>query len=119
MNETTTQPTAKKSASEALQIAETIFSQLGGTGRLKMFTGAKNFAYSAKDNGDVEATFRIGKNAAGINHVSITLNGLDLYDVTFRRIHGTKVTVKAEAASIYGDMLVAEFESSTGMFLSF
>ena len=110
---------AKKTAEDARTIAETIFSQLGGIRRLTLMTGAKNFAFHAKDNGDVAASFRIGRNAAGINHVEITLNGLDLYDVTFRRIHGTKVTVKSEVSSIYNDQLRAAFEDATGMFLSF
>jgi len=105
-------------AQEALQAAETIFSQMGGTRRLAMMTGAKNFAFTRRD-GFAVASFRIGRNSKGVNHVEVELNGLDLYNVTFRRIHGTKVTVKASHSDIYAEMLVDTFEAETGMYLTF
>ena len=119
MNDTNTASRPKVPADVAREIASTIFSQLGGMNRLVAMTGAKNFAFNAKDDGTVAASFRIGRNAKGVNHVEIVLNGLDLYDVTFRRIHGTKVTVKAETSNAYGDMLKDLFESATGMYLTF
>lgn len=115
-NETITRP--KVPSAVAREIAETIFEQMGGKRRLAIMTGAKNFAFHTRDNGDVAASFRVGRNAAGINHVEVILNGLDLYDVTFRSIRGTSVKVKSESKGVYADMLKDLFESATGLYLT-
>jgi hypothetical protein len=95
------------------QVAQTIAEQLGGTGRLKMMTGAYNFGTSGNN-----LTFRI-KNSFKVNYVRITLNGKDLYDLQFGRVSGTKFTIVKEYSDIYNDQLIELFEETTGMYLRF
>jgi len=92
-------------------IAMTILAQLGGN-RFTAMTGAKQFG----DTGN-GLSFRLPSNFAtkGINHVKIELNDLDLYDITFTKIRGMKVTVIAEASGIYCDMLRDVFTKATGL----
>lgn len=94
------------------QVAQTIAEQLGGTGRIKMMTGAYNFGTSGNN-----LTFRI-KNRK-VNYVRITLNGKDLYDLQFGRVSGTKFTIVKEYSDIYNDQLIELFEQTTGMYLRF
>ena len=100
------------------QIASEILNHLGGLGKLSAMTGAKNFI--AIDNG---VRFRIGRNSAGVNTVTVTLNSLDLYDTEYARIRTIKhmPTYKRLSGSdgIYNDMLKADFEHETGMYLTF
>ena len=102
--------------SEQLQIANTILSQLGS--HLNCMTGAKNFVFGENDKGQVYVTFKIGRNSNSINYVKITLNSLDLYDTEYSRITVKSHKVKSESKGIYNDMLKADFESATGMYLS-
>jgi len=95
---------------QAKQTAETILSQLGGH-KFRVMTGAKNTAFDA----DGSLSFRLPRAENGINYVKITLNGLDLYDVEFRRVHGRTNTLKAEEHGIYADMLRGLFERVTGL----
>lgn len=95
-----------------MEIAQTIFLQLGG-GRFQLMTGAKNLL--AVKNG---LRFRIPKAKNGINCVSIILTPEDLYDVTYLRIRGTKVTEVAKDEGIYNDMLRECFERATGLYTS-
>ena len=81
---------AKKTADEARTIAETIFSQLGGIRRLTLMTGAKNFAFHAKDNGDDELDSRLQE---GVDRMLPVLR-----DVGFRD-DSTIVWYKAAGAS--------------------
>jgi len=94
--------------------ANTIVQQLGG-GRFRMMTGAKDFVF---DGTKKSLTFKIGRNAKGISHVRITLNGRDLYDVEWMSVRGGKVTTKAKDDGIYADMLRDVFENRTGMYTS-
>ncbi len=96
-------------------IAQEIIRQMGGAGRIAMFTGAKRFL--AHNNG---VSFRFPNRSVGRpNFVKITLNGRDLYDVEFIRIYGEKITPIEEKTNLYSDMLVRAFEDATGLFLSF
>ena len=94
-----------------MRVAEEILRQLGGN-RFRVMTGAKNF--SGTDN---SLRMRIGRNKTNANYMEITLNELDLYDITF-----AKVTKNFEMKSVkgydnvYSDMLVSIFESHTGMY---
>ena len=95
-------------------IAKTILQQMGGTGRICAMTGAKRFV----DHGD-GVSFRFPNKAAGRpNHVKITLNGSDLYDVRFIRIRGTNFKTTQELSGVYCDMLKELFETQTGLYLS-
>jgi len=99
-----------------MQIATEILKQMGGTGKLSAMTGAKQFV--ALENG---VRFRIGRNSAGINTVTITLNSMDLYDTEYGRVRTVKhmptYKVVAKSEGIYNDMLKDDFESATGMYL--
>jgi hypothetical protein len=101
-----------------LHPSHTILLQLGGTGRLNMMTGAKNFMKT-----DSGVQFNIGRNAKSVNMVRVTLNGNDLYDVEFGRVRKVKgvptYKVLNKHADVYNDMLVELFESNTGMYLTF
>jgi hypothetical protein len=94
-----------------MEIAKTILQQLGGQGRLIMFTGANNFV--ALKNG---VTFKI-KNRK-VNFIKITLNSLDLYDVYFYKLAAGNLKLISEHNDIYFDELIPLFEKQTGMYLS-
>ena len=94
-----------------IEIAQTIISQLGGSGKLKAMTGAYNFV--AEKNG---VSFRLKNPRA--NYVKITLTSMDLYDLEVGRIRGDKYTVVAEKNGLYNDMLKPAIEEATGMYLS-
>ena len=94
-------------------VANEIYRQLGGN-RFRVMTGAKNMV--STENG---IRMRIGRNKTNANFMEISLNSLDLYDITF-----AKVTRNFEMKSVktydnvYNDMLVSLFESHTGMYTS-
>ncbi len=95
------------------QIANTILQQLGGNKFIAM-TGAKNF--SAMDSG---LSFKIGGSAKNrINHIRITLNDDDLYDVEYLYIYKKNfdyhTTVVQESIGLYADMLQTDFTVYTG-----
>ena len=96
-----------------MRVAETILSQLGGN-RFRVMTGAKNFA--ATDN---SLRMRIGRNNTNANYMEVSLNMLDLYDITFAKVTkmGEMKSVKTYE-NVYNDMLVEIFESHTGMYTS-
>lgn len=108
---------SRYTSEEQKAIASTIFAQLGGN-RLIAMTGAKMFAVGENDNEEVYLTFRIGRNAKSVNHVKVTLNALDLYNVEYINIREANLTIKALAENIYNDMLKTNFEENTGMYLS-
>lgn len=92
-----------------LTVANTIKEQLGRS--FALLTGAKNFL------GDTNSlSFRIPSTKRGINYVKITLNGRDLYDVTFGKIRGLNYTVVDEAEDVYFDSLQDVFENRTGLY---
>jgi len=104
-----------ENTNRSTEIANTIAQQLGGTRRLAMMVGAKNFV--ALESG---LTFKLGKGAKdGITHLTVTLDADDTYTVRFQRVWGTKVTEKGTTEGAYADMLTNLFESATGFYLSF
>ena len=101
--------------------AAEILSQLGGSRRLSIMIGAKNFG-SANDCKTLTFSFAASKVA---NHIKITLNGLDLYDVEFikvgrrnRTTFETPITTVKSVENVYADDLKELFERTTGLFLS-
>lgn len=92
-------------------IAQTIFTQLGGN-RFKMMTGAKDIFFDGP-----ALQFKLPSNFAnlGINFVKISLNSMDTYDITFKKIRGTKVTDVDDVTGIYCDQLAAIFQDKTGL----
>lgn len=97
------------------KIAGVIIQQLAKhTGRLGVMIGAKDFV--AVENG---VRFRFtAKNKISANLCTITLNGKDLYDIKFERMHGYKISTKKELNDIYNDQLTELFEKTTGLYLS-
>ena len=92
-------------------IANEIYRTLGGN-RFRVMTGAKMMV--STENG---IRMRIGRNKTNANFMEVSLNSLDLYDITF-----AKLTKMCEMKSVktydnvYNDMLVSIFESHTGMY---
>lgn len=89
-----------------------ILRQLGGN-RFIAMTGAKNFM---RDDKKKSISFRIGRNASGINAVRITLNSKDLYDMEFLSIRKFEVKVKSKENDVYFDQLQDVFTEHTGMY---
>lgn len=94
----------------AQETAEIIRQQLGG-GRFEAMTGAKYFSYDKKGT----LNFKIGRNASSFNCVSIAVNSLDTYDMTFKRVTIKGCSKQEERNSIYSDNLKEVFESVTGL----
>ena len=102
------------------EVARIIAKQLsrgGGYGRLQCMIGASNFV--VLENGLSFRFPRNGRDGYKVNYVKITLNGLDLYDVEFGRIHGLKYTVVTKHENAYNDSLEDLFYNATGLCLSF
>jgi len=100
------------------ETANTIKSQLGNPALFMI--GAKKL--TPHENG---LSFKIGQNHRKINHVKITLNGLDLYEITFSRMHSPKMLAKgrqpkivAEHEGLYFDQLKRIIEKETGLYTS-
>lgn len=67
-------------------------------------------------NGDnVTLTLTLTRNAVGANHLAITLNSMDTYDVQFLAVSKKSVKVVTENNGIYCDQLRGLFESATGL----
>ena len=98
-----------------MEIANTILSQMGGTGRIAAMTGAGKGKrrFIAIENG---VQFGFGLNNQ-MNTVRITLNAMDTYDVEFWKIGKNTKKVK-EFNDVYCDMLIDIFESTTGLYLT-
>ncbi len=97
------------------EIANTILSQMGGTGKLKAMIGANNFI--AIDNG-VQFSF---KGCKSFNKIEIVLTSMDLYDIKFYKINmrnlEKSIIPASESSRIYVDQLVEVFEHMTGLYL--
>ena len=97
-----------------MEIAKTILEQMGGDNRIALMIGVKG-SFMGLENG-VSFKFK-AKAKDGINYCKITLNGLDLYDIEFGRVHGINYTVKKTFDDIYCDQLIKTFEGATGLYL--
>lgn len=98
-----------------LTVANTILKQMGGAGRIKAMIGVKGFV--GLENG---VTFSFpNPNPGKPNNVQIDLNGMDEYEVTFRRIRGKKVHLVEEVTGLQAEDLKRVFEAQTGLYLSF
>ena len=96
-----------------MSVAKTILEHLGGN-KFRMMTGAKNFV--GYEDG---LAMKIGRNSSNSNYMKVTLNSMDLYDVTFAKLTrmGEMKSVK-EYSDVYNDMLTDVFTSHTGMYTS-
>lgn len=98
-------------------IAQTVAAQLGGTNRLAIMTGAKNFL--AHEAG---LSFQLPRKAHwakdGINYIKVTLNALDLYNVEFGKIRGYDYRVIDTDENVYAEDLKRFISDRTGLALS-
>lgn len=98
---------------QAKEVAATILTQLGGRKFIAM-TGAKNFL--ALNDGEGGMRFNIPRfPGVKINLIEIVLNGSDLYDVKFSRVHGLTLKEISSHTDIYFDQLRDLFEKETGL----
>jgi hypothetical protein len=95
-----------------MEVAETILEQLGGS-RISHFLGVKQFL---KDDNSLMFRFKGSRHS---NYCKITLNGMDLYDIDFIKIHGKNAPIVDRFENIYNDQLVSTFEQTTKLFLHF
>ena len=100
---------------ERKQIANTIFSQLGGN-RFKVMTGAHSF--TAGDKGELTFKFPNGKD--GFKAMRVELTPMDVYTITFFRFKGSLKkgnlgVEQVEHKNIYAEDLAGLFESETGL----
>lgn len=95
------------------EIARTVLEQLGGR-RFVAMTGARNILA-----GNRSLSFRLpakgGWAKRGINIVTVTLSGLDLYDVEFKRLYRLEVKTVAEESGVYAEDLQKVFTEHTGL----
>ena len=79
--------------------------------------GGAFFMYGAKQIVASEnyLLFRIGRNAGNWNKIKITINGLDLYEVTFMKIRKLKVTREITAHNVPCDQLHKTIKNETGL----
>ena len=93
-----------------MEIATTIKNQIGN--KALFMLGAKNLC--ATDRG---FSLRI-RGSKKVNYIKITLNGMDLYDMEFGKVHGANYKVVATEDGIYNDMLHSLIEKNTGLYTS-
>lgn len=95
---------------------EIILEQLGGRKFIAM-TGA-----TVMRDGDNKLIAKI-KGSKAYNHIEITHNSLDLYDIRFVKIGGQKImyAIKKDETfdNVYADSMINLIESETGLYLSF
>ena len=96
-----------------MTIAETIAEQLGGR-RFVAMTGAIFFS---QDGGDTLLVRFKGSKKANI--LEVKLNGKDLYDMTFRKMRGTKLSLVETHDDIYCDQLESVFVRTTVLYTQF
>jgi hypothetical protein len=78
------------------------------------------YMLGAKNLGATEdaLSFKIMKNAKGINHIKITLNSMDTYDIDYGYVRAGKYTIKATDKDVYCDGLHASIENNTNLYTS-
>ena len=92
-----------------MTVASTILEQLGGNKFLAM-TGATNLL----DHGHA-LSFKIGRNAAKVTHVKITLAATDFYDCDFLNVRGTRMRRVVLHEGVCCDVLQRMFAEVTGL----
>lgn len=106
---------------EALQVAETAWAQMGGKGRLAAMVGANAFTYDCSDERRVVASFRFkGCSKANICRVAYD-RASDTYGFYLVKFSPKALTFKPLLAldrDVYAEDLVRLFEENTGLYLS-
>lgn len=88
-----------------------ILNQLGGNKFLAM-TGSYALSYSEKEN---YLQMRLRRNKASATFLKVTLNSLDLYDMTFTRLRNNKLINVKTFENVYCDQLQDIFTDVTGL----
>jgi hypothetical protein len=91
-----------------MEIGKTIYNQLGN--KTLFMIGAKNLTVNKKG-----ASFKIMRNSKKITHISIEMNSMDLYDVTFYNCRNYQYKIINKANNIYNDQLNSIIEVNTGL----
>lgn len=104
-----------------MDVAKIIADQLGGTGRLKMMIGARDF-FSMPDDVAEFGGLQFSIPYPKINKIRISLNAQDLYDVELGRVRrvGGRLTYKVVSThtDVACDALAGVLERATGLCLS-
>ena len=105
---------------EALQTAETIFSQFGGQQRLKFFVGANTFTFHNKpEKEEVDATFKF-KMYSKANLVKVIYHRCpDVYTLQFWKVTKKQNKLVNSYSDVYFDQLIELFEKETNLVLHF
>ena len=106
---------SKITKQEKIEMANTIVNQLtrshNGQAMLKLYVSAYNFLLI--DNG---ISFKF-KGSKAFNYVSITLNGKDLYDVSFKKIRKLEIVDENTINDLCFEDLMDCFERETQLYL--
>lgn len=99
-----------------MSVARTILDQMGGMGRIRCMTGAKNFV----DHGTGVSFQFPNKLRSKPNVMKVDYDeGADLYTVTWGRVGKFQYTELKVVEGVYCDMLIEMFERETGLYLHF
>lgn len=100
-------------------IALEIIRQLGGN-RFTVMTGCKPMVRGVDSAGHAYLEIKLTANKIRAQWLSITLNGLDLYDmVFFKKNQDLEITIVKEYKNVYNDMLQDLFTEATGLYTHF
>jgi len=110
------------STTKELKPADIICQQLGGMNRLAMMIGATNF-FSDDDGYTLRFNFKMCKAA---KLITITLNGLDLYDIKFikpgrlnrKTFEMSPAITAGEFENVHYEDLQGVIEDFTGLYLN-
>jgi hypothetical protein len=101
------------------QVVSDILAILGSRNKLEIMLGAKDFfkmmGGKNSDQPGLQFKFKLCKK---YNFCSITLNGLDLYDVEFLKISKLEIKARKTFDNIYAESLREIFIDTTGLELS-
>lgn len=97
-----------------MNTAEIILNQLGGN-KFIVMTGSKNFVNTGKG-----LRMKLTRNKAKAQYLTITLNAMDTYDMTFIKVRKSdfQITEVAKSEGVYCDQLTKIFEQVTGLYTS-
>ena len=107
-------PGSRRTNPSDLTVANTILSQMGGTGRLSAMIGAHSFV---GDENSVSFRFK-ARARNGANAFHVTLDPSDTYTIKFLKIRKLEVKTVKELDDVYAEDLKRIFEDETGLRLS-
>lgn len=94
-----------------MNVATEILNQLGGSKFIAM-TGSKNFAH---DNDGKTLIMNLRTNKAKAKYLTITLNSMDTYDMTFSTLSKMQLVIIEELKGVYATDLQKIFTQITGL----